>query len=371
MNSFLVPQEELPRTRCGYPPNEVIQSLEKILPQAGAHATGRSLHFTADLFCSGAIDNLFRILWEYSLIHIGLASPRVFVYLDHRTREIDGHMKTLPDETAYTSELLQLRIGELILVLRDAPTRTLTPWPKVGIETHEAGWIRGATIDPVTESAALRRVWNPQGDFTLLRTAGTHISKAISEGSTEKALFWVKWLLEEDAISRKVNKSGLTRIERGPPTLNPRQRTDVSFFILQLYSEIYKELVAKQLIRMNEEFQTLIKLWGESPKGIGATAKRQILVILTLILIEVPRWKIPAAPPLIKDPVYLSNAVKQVPKFFTEVLSYQPPKQVSALIKAFKTRTAAPVKPKVKKGENLSKMEAYDLAMEAYMKNKL
>jgi len=362
--------EELPRTRCGYPPNEVIQSLEKTLPQAGTQATGRCLHFTADLVCSGGVQNLFRILWEYSLIHIGLASPRIFVYLKQRIQDVDAIMKQLPDESAYSSELLQLRIGEIILVLRDAPTRSIIPWPKVGIETHEAGWIKGAIIDPVTESAALRRTWNPQGDFALLRTAGANISKAISDGSTEKALFWIKWLLEEDVIAKKQNKVGLTTIERGPETMSSKQRTDASFFILKLYGEMYKEIAAKGLIRMNEEFQMLINIWRNPPKGLGGGAKKQILVILTQILIEVPRWKIPAAPSLIKDPVYLSNAVKQIPKFFNEVLSYESPTKVTALIKAFKTRTAAPVKPKVKKevAENITQMEAYDRAMEAYLR---
>jgi len=361
-------QEELPRTRCGYPPNEVIQSLEKTLPQAGTQATGRCLHFTADLVCSGGVNNLFRILWEYALIHIGLASPRVFVYLSQRIRDIDNLMKTLPDEAAYTSELLQLRIGEIILVLRDAPTRTLIAWPKVGIETHEAGWIKGAIVDPVTESAALRRTWNPQGDFALLRTAGANISKSINEGSTEKALFWIKWLLEEDVIARKTNKVGLTTIERGPETISSKQRTEASFFIIQLYGEMYRELVAKGLIRMNEEFQMLLSIWRQPPKGLGGGAKKQILVLLTQILIEVPKWKVPAAPPLIKDPVYLSNAVKQIPKFFNEVLSYESPQKVTALIKAFKTRTAAPPKLKAKKAENISQLEAYDRAMDAYLK---
>jgi hypothetical protein len=363
-------QEELPRTRCGYPPNEVIQSLEKIFPQAGTHATGRSLHFAADLVCSGGIQHLYKILWEHSLNHIGLASPRVFVYLNQRIQDIEGLMKTLPDEAAYSSEIVQLRIGEIILVLRDAPTRTCIAWPKVGIETHEAGWIRGAIVDPITESAALRRVWTTGGDFALLRTAGANISKAINEGSTERALFWIKWILEEDAIYRKANKTGLTSIERGPANLNSRQRTDVSFFILHLYSEMYKEIAAKGLIRMNEEFQTLINMWSTPPKGLGGGAKKQILVILTQILIEVPKWKVPAAPSLIKDPVYLSNAIKQIPKFFNEVLSYESPKRTGELIKAFKTRAANPLKPKVqnKKQEVLTQMEAYEKAMDAYLK---
>jgi ABC-type dipeptide/oligopeptide/nickel transport system ATPase component len=135
-------------------------------------------------------------------------------------------MKTLPDETAYSTEEFQIRIGELILVLRDAPTRSIVPWPKVGPETHDETWIRSIKADMVTESAALRIVWKPEGDMGILRTAGSYLCKAINEGSVDKALFWIKWLLEEDAIVRKLQKgASLSTIERGPAGLSSRQRT--------------------------------------------------------------------------------------------------------------------------------------------------
>jgi hypothetical protein len=130
---------------------------------------------------------------------------------------------------------------------------------------------------------------------------------------------------------------------------------------------MYKEIAAKGLIRMNEEFQMLIDIWKAPPKGLGGGAKKQILILLTQILIEVPRWKVPAAEPLIKDPVYLSNAIKQVPKFFNEVLSYEIPHKIGELAKAFKTRTAAPVKARQKKGEALTQNDAYEKAIMAYI----
>jgi len=365
--------EQALRTRCGYPPNEVIQAFQKAIAETGTASTGRCLHFAADLVCSGGLANVFRILWEYAIQHIGLASPRVFVYLKQRIADIENIMKTLPDETAYSSEDFQIRIGELIIVLRDAPTRSLTPWPKVGTETHESGWIRGAATDTVTESAALRKAWRPEGDMSLLRTAGAHICKAINDGSTERALWWIKWLLEEDSILGKNQKGAtLSTLERGPATLSSKQRKEASFFVLHLYSEIYKEMAAKQLIRMNEEFQALLTLWGATPKGVGGGHRKQILVILTQILAEVPKWKVPAAAPLIRDPIYIANAIKQVPKFFKEVLAYDSPKRLTDLTKALKSRGGAQVKRKVqqKPDEKLSKMEAFEKAMEAYMGGK-
>jgi hypothetical protein len=366
----VVEPEDPVRTRCGYPPAEVIQSFTKALNEAGGTATGRILHFTADLVCSGGFNSFAKALWEFALNHIGIASPRIFVYLNQRMQEIMKMLKTLPDETAYSTEEFQIRIGELVLVLRDAPTKSVVPWPKVGPETHEEGWLRAIKTDTVTESAALRIVWKPEGDMGILRTAGNHLCKAINDGSVDKALFWVKWLIEEESIVHKLQKgASLSTIERGPATLASKARKDVTFFILHLYSEIYKELAAKGLVRMNEEFQSLLELWKDPPKGLGS--KKQILVILTQILAEVPKWKVPAAPALIKDPVYLSRAVRMVPKFFHEVLAYDSPKRSAELAKAFKTKGVI-VKPKAKKAQGaMSQMEAFDRAMDAYMNGKL
>jgi len=360
----------IPRTRCGYIPYELVQGFQKALGEAGTFSTGRTLHFAADIVASGGISILVKLLWEFALLHIGIASPRVFVYLKQRLAEIDEMIKRLPDETLLTTEEFQIRLGEIILVLREAPTRTTVSWPKVGIETHDQGWIRGAATDPVTEPAVVRVVWRPEGDMPLLRTAASQLCKAINDGSTEKALFWLKWLLEEEVMTRKYDKSVLSTIQRGPANLSTRQRTDVSFFVIHLYAEIYKELAAKQLVRMNEEFQTLLDMWKMPPRGLVGSAKKQILVLLTQILSEVPRWKVPAAPTLIKDPVFLSRAVTQTPKFFKEVLSYAAPANQNVLVKFFtKGKSAVDAKVVVKakqKDAAEEKMSALDQALDDY-----
>jgi len=366
--SFTPPVEEPVRTRCGYTPAEVIHSLTKTLGETGALSSGRVLHFTADLVCSGGFNSFSRTIWEYALTHVGIASPRIFVYLKQRTHDILEILKVLPDETAYLREEFQVRVGEIVLVTRDAPTRTLVPWPKVGSETHDEGWIRAIKTDPVTESAALRLVWKPEGDMGILRTAGAHLCKAITDGSVDRALFWIKWLLEEEGIVHKLQKgASLSTVERGPAGLSTKARRDVSFFILELYSEIYKELATKNLVRMHEEFQTLIDLFKNPPKGLNG--KRHIFAILTQILVEVPKWKVPAAIPLIKDPLYLAGAVRMVPKFFQEVLKYDSPKRQAELAKALKTKGGVIPKPKVKASAQgaMTQMEAFDKAMEAYM----
>ena len=41
---------------------------------------------------------------------------------------------------------------------------------------------------------------------------------------------------------------------------------------------------------------------------------------MILVITEVPRWKVPAAQPLIKDPTVMSRAVQQSVRFFQEIL---------------------------------------------------
>jgi len=360
-----VPQEEVIRTRCGYTPNESIRAFDKAMIESGVIGTGKCLHFAADIVTSGGFDSLIRSIWDYAISHVGIASPRIFVYLKKRIEEIHDMLKRLPDEAAYTSEEFQVRVGEIIIVIRDAPTKTLVGWPKVGVETHTEGWIRAIAGAP--ETAVLRKVWRPEGDSSILRTVGAELCKAITDGAIEKALFWVKWLFEEEGRIKKETKgASLTTYERGTP--GSKHKAGVGFFILSLFAETYKEFASKQLVRMHEEFQTLIDLWRNN-KDIPGGAKKHILTVLTQILCEVPRWKVPAAPALIKDPVAMSQAIRQVPKFFKEVLAYDPPSGVAAITKAFRSRGKVDSKmvAKAKKGEAAQdKMSAFDKALDDY-----
>jgi hypothetical protein len=193
---------------------------------------------------------------------------------------------------------------------------------------------------------------------------GAELCRAITDGATEKALFWVKWLFEEEArVKKEVKGASLTSYERGAP--GSKQKAGVGFFILALYAETYKEFASKGLTRMHEEFQTLMDLW-RTGKDIQGGAKKQILTVLTQILCEVPRWKVPAAPALIRDPVAMSQAIRQVPKFFREVLAYDPPTGIAAITKAFRSR-GTETKPKAKKGVPAEeKMSAFDKALDDY-----
>ena len=150
MNSVLLPtpEEKEIRTRSGYKPAECLKAFTTALNESGLVATGRALHFSADLVCSGGYDVWVRALWEYTVEHIGIGSPRIFVYLKKRIGELDAMVSRLDEETLFKDDEFQTRVTEIIFVLRECPRRSRLAWPKVGPETHREGWLRAVATNP-------------------------------------------------------------------------------------------------------------------------------------------------------------------------------------------------------------------------------
>lgn len=359
-------EKEVLLTRSGYEVAEAFQAYRQALTESGATAIGKALHFGTDLVCSEGIDLWMKIGWEYAIFHVGLASPRVFVYLKKRCSELDALVKKYPSENLYHDEEFQTRIAEMILVLHGCPRRAPMKWPAVSPETHNEDWIRTAKQAP--DVGAVSRVWKHTNDMPQMRTAACEIVKACTDGATEKALFWVRWLLEEDGHIRKQNNGvGLSTLERGPATVSSKKRTDMGYFLLAVFAEVYKDLAAREAVRMHEEFQALLDIWRSGSVPLTAKQKREILGLIVLLLAEVPRWKVPAAPSLIKDPVQMSRAVGQAHRFFAEVLAYAP--VAKAAIKAgAKKKPAKKITESAKKQLDLEQhLAAYDQAVSSYL----
>jgi hypothetical protein len=366
-------EDTRPRTRCGYLVPEAYSCYETALGETGAVASGKALHFAADIICSGGIDIWIRGAYSYAVQHISLANPRIFVYLRQRIQELDAHALRLPEESFYSNPDVQNTIGEVVLVLQLCPKRTKLVWPRVDPNTKRQGWLRGVAGAP--ETRATRLVWTSDGDTPPLYLVANELCKAIAEGGSESALFWIKWVLEEDGRVRKETKGhGLSTKERGPATLLPKQRSDAGHFVAELLGIIYKEFAAQNLLRMHEEFGELMRLWRNGEKRMAVRLRRDCLGLMCLIVCEVPRWKVPAAPSLISDPVRLSRAVGQTASFFNEVLAH---KALSAarqlkptMTKGRKanTKAAGVATEKEKKALSLEEhFDAYDAAMEAYL----
>lgn len=361
------PEPDL-RTRSGYKPADCLKAFLTALGDSGDLNTGKALHFSTDLVCSGGYDVWVQCLWNFAITHIGIGSPRIFVYLKKRISELDALVSRLDEDALWKDSEFQTRVCELIFVLRECPQRSKTPWPKVGAETHRDGWLRAVSTNP-TEPELVRRIFKPSNDLYPLHSVACELLKACSESATEKALFWIRWLIDEDHRLRKENNgAGLSTLDRGPPTLSAKQRTEVGFFLVQLFVEAYKEYAAKGMLRMAEEFQVLSDLYRGADKRIGVRGRKDLLGLMAQILCEVPRWKVPAAPTLIKDPATLSRAIQQSPNFFKEVLAY--PRVNLGGSKALFTsgKQSAKVKDKAKQGQTMdSKFSAFDAAMEAYL----
>jgi len=360
-----------PRTRCGYLIHEAFNTYQHLLTESGSVSSGKALHLAADLVCSGGLDIWIRAAYSFSMKHIGLANPRIFVYLRGKIEELDKRAASLPQEQFYNHPDVQASIGETVLVLQLCPKRASIQWPKVDANTKRQGWLRG--VANATETLATKKIWKPDTDSMPLYLVSNELCRSIQEGSIEKALFWVRWSLEEDVRIRKETKgNGLTTAERGHATQTPRQRTEVGHYIAALLMEIYKELAEKGSVRMHEEFTELYRLWRCTEKRMAGSNRKDALALMVLICCEVPKWEVHATPSLVKDPVRLSRAVAQVPSFFSEVLSYKSLGSLQVNSKMTKQpRKENKTKPlnesEIKQAAVEAHFDAYDAAMEAYL----
>ena len=131
-------------------------------------------------------------------------------------------------------------------------------------------------------------------------------------------------------------------------------------------------MAAKQLVRLHEELQEFIYLWRGGEPRLRTSARRDCLGWMVLICCEVPRWRVPAAPVLIQDPVRLSRAVQQATQFFREVLEHPAlPSGKSlkmTLPKAKDKKKTGAVSEKDEKQQTLEEhLNAYDAVLEAYL----
>jgi len=298
----------------------------------------------------------------YAVKRIAIGNPRIFVYIRDMVKRLDQKLAVLPQEGFFANAEVQTIVGETVFLLQLCPKKPNMPWPKIDESTKKPGWLRGIASSP--ETKATRTIWSSDGDSAPLYLLSNEFCKAIQDGSTNKALFWLRWAYEEDARIRKETKGpGLTKKER-LLVGSVAQRTDVGLYFLALLIEIYKELAEKQLVRMHEEISELANLWKNDKRA--SSHKKDILVLITTICCEVPRWKVPAAPPLTQDPTRLSRAVTQVPGFFQEVMAFKALPLASqikpSMIHAQKTK-----KEKPKQSDMENHLDAYNLAMESYM----
>lgn len=355
------------RTRSGYLPQECFKSLDTSLLESGTIATGRSLHFAADLVCSGGLSVFLQLIWEFSIRHIGIASPRLFVYLRKRMDELDALCKKYADDDLIYLPEFQTRITELVFVVRDCPRRGRLVPPKVGAETQRDGWL--ASVASAEETQVLRKVFQHGVDHGPLRRVGAEFLKAISDGALEKALFWIVWTLDQETKAKKEHGAGFTSADRGAASLKGKAKCDTLFYFTDLCAESYKDFAARNLIRMHEEFQCLLTLIKSGYTHIGHRYRKDLLYLCVQILCEVPRWKVPAAPTLIKDPVVMSRAIQQSGNFFREVLANPKVSLVNkgkSLFKSGKVSDNAKHKGK-QQDKMISQFDAYEKAMEAYL----
>ena len=304
-------------SRRGYLLRDLSRSFLQNLGDNGPIASGKLMHFTADMVASGGLLLWEKLCWEYAYDHIGVASPRIFHYLNRKFKELREKSVKLSFDSFCRMPEIQKECAELVLILQGCPKRAKTKIPTVPPETHQnEDWLR--SVLQTTDKAAVRRVWQRNTDMEPMLHAGNEMVHAITEGASERALFWVRWLLEEDALARKSYQAGLSTAERGPAQMKGAQKTSVGYYVVAILAEAYKGFAEKGMVRMHEEFQALLDIY-RAPQQIQKR-KMDTIGLMVQLLCEVPKWKVPAAPSLVQDPMRLDRMVAQAETFFRDIL---------------------------------------------------
>jgi hypothetical protein len=361
-------EQEIIRSRRGYDARELVHSFLTNLVTTGPLANGKLLHYTADIVCSGGLDLLYKLCWDFAFDHIGIAQPRIFCFLKKRCQDINANaLRQTPEVFMYSAENQRL-LAETVLVLQACARRTKPKIPIVSSETHENDlWLRSALRAP--EKEAVKKIWKHGSDQPQLYHAGNEIIHACGEGATERALWWLRWLLEEDGYVCKRNNMGLTSVDRGGGGgggTRSRKKGLVGGYIVAICAEAYREAAARGQVKLHEEFQCLIDLHRDGGLiGLGSARRRDCLALMIQILSEVPRWRNPVSPQLLTmatinasilpgtpgqqssgtDDILLARAVGQAEVFFREILALPPLKK--------NLTTAIRAKPKKKVSENI------------------
>lgn len=339
-------------SRKGYVLKDLARNFVLALNETSPESSGRLLHYTADMVASGGFELWQRLCLDFAADHIGIASPRIFVYLKQKFSQLTSLQLQLPFQRFISSTEVQRATAEVVLIIQGCPKRGKVKLPAVPADTHlNNDWLYGVARSP--DKIVVKKIWNPSSDRGQLYSAMNEMMNAITDNALEKALFWLRWIIEEDILMRKRYGSGITSQERGPGTLGIKQRTHPGFFICAVLAEAYKELAATSQVRLHEEFQTLLDIYRATDKLTNAKRKQDALILMIQILTEVPRWRVPAAPTLIKDPIVLSRAVSQVDIFYNEILALPLP------AKPLPTRVGSLAVKKVKEPLKQDSMESH------------
>ena len=339
---------EIIPTRYGYNIVDFLTNYQQVFLQQGTLGWGRILHLTADMICSEGFDKWRSFTYSYALDHIGLGSLRVFVYLHQRHEELSRQRDKYPTEALYGRPDFQRTIGEIALILNTQPRKSRPPIPRVPVTVLGEEWIH--TQRKPMPTAAVRRIWNHGTDSIERAVAANHMLGACEEAATEKALFWMKWSLDEDKRKLKA-KANIDSNKRGG-----------GVFLCRCLHEAYKELAAQQKIRMHEEYQTLIEMFLRDGNYYTARQRNDMLVLMVQIISEIPRLKVPAAVQLAKDDIALKLATAQTSLFFKEVLAK--PQVDPKIWKYAKRRAAKPVEKKI-----VTQEEQIDQLYKSFYKN--
>lgn len=301
-------------TRKGYLLKDLSRNFLQALSESGAVATGKLMHFSSDFIASGGLELWQKLCWDYAYDHVGVASPRIFYYLNKNFKELDQKSSKVSLDKFCRDPEIQQQAMECVLILQMCPKRMKTKYPTVPPETlQNEAWLR--SMLRTTDKSSVRKVWNRATDQEQMLHAGNEMVYAITEASSQASLYWPRWLIDEDTLVKKQYGTGLSTANRCASSKNG---THMGYYIINVLVELYKEFAVTCNLRAHEEVHALVTIYRDP--DTSQKHKNDIIAIIIQLLIDMPRMKVAACVPLVKDPGTLQRILQTSGHFFEELL---------------------------------------------------
>lgn len=271
-------------------------------------------YWTAELICAGHFMDLWEIILFYLGKYIHLGNPKLIMYLESRYEAF----RSIMGNAIYTQEI-QLRnninirklFAEIICVLMISPRKP--SFEQVKIHRQEE-------FDPQHISEKLKAAdknlldgvfqkQDPKEIFIALNELAFHL---LQPGAMMMSCYWIEWLLEFDAISRR-NQTPCYGERRANSHIAIGFQMDIIWIVWDVFFHSLKCLNRSNFIQ--KALESLKNIFCIK-YTTAASKRRRFLLYLAVALITEP---VPTNMDMISDKAIVSTLVTQINQIYRQI----------------------------------------------------
>lgn len=276
-----------------------------------------SLHWCAQLLCSGITNPLWEKLLCFVIKHINIYNPKSCEFLYNRTLmwyNITDNNKFTKDNILLLRNhpTIRLLLCELISLITLSKKRKLNQLPKIKKEEFIIDVFKSrlsANDNKLIENLII------EGDPSEMRVAINEFAHHLFNANTSKSLYWLSWIIEWE----KINSKKYGKYECGSrygDGIDSKYSKDIIWFIWSVINKI-KQL--KNNDNVNKQVTALFSLYKYKFTPSSKSRKLNYIIMAILYFTELIDW----VTPLIDRPEILYQNLLGYDRIFMAIKKQQ------------------------------------------------